>query len=574
MIRYLCMVVIAIYMVIMPFMNSGLMSAQENSSNREVKKEVTPDQGKANDQRPVLTVSPKEIDLGVIGHGEGIKGNFALKNVGSGDLNWSVNGPEGWSFLDDKKISCVLKNNTENLRVHISFLKSGLNSRGLNTEGKNLVQLSFETDNRINIYRKHLSLGTHREMVKLISNGGTRTVFIRFELASVHSEPQIDAAPVRIDFGVVRPGESLTKRIKVTNKGRETLRWQVVAQNSQNSVDDGISPVVGRYISFFNEDIKGSGVYVPPSHLKEFLEITDKILEYNGFPSSVVSSNAIRYRFFGTGIAVFFLMENDEANVAAYVDEKDSINHDCRAGQKEMAGCLVAEGLPYGSHVLTILNKGGRLVVEGVRVFGKEVRKGNPGWISIFPDSGSTTKENDYVNIMVNVKKLDPGFYGENIIFNSNGGTAITEVSFEVSADNLSKTIDIYRYVRGYDYLYTANPQTEIKILQSKGYIKQGIAYRLFSYGTPGTTPFYRWYNPEKRDHFYSYDMHGEGKSLRGYLYEGFIGKIATSRLTNTRELYRWYNPSTGCHFYSTDPNGEAIIKKGYRFDGIAGYVR
>jgi hypothetical protein len=571
MIRYVCMVVIAIYMFVMPFMNSDLVSALEHSSNNEVKKAVTPDRGKTNAQRPVLTVSPKEIDLGVIGHGEGIKGNFVLKNVGSGDLNWSVNGPEGWSFLDDKKISYVLKNNSDNLRVHVSFLKNGLNSGGLNTEGKNLIQLSFETDNRINIYRKHLSLGSHREMVKLISNGGTRTVFIRFELASGLSEPQIDADPVRMDFGVVRPGESLTKRIKVTNKGRETLRWNVAAQNS---ADDGISPVAGRYISFLNENIKGSGVYAPPSHLKEFLEITDKLSEYNGYPSSVVPSNAIRYRFFGTGITIFFLLEDDEANMTAYVDEKNSINHDCRTGQKEKAGCLVAEGLPYGSHVLTIINNGGRLVVEGVRVFGKEVKKGNPGWISIFPDSGSTTKENDYVNIMVNTKKLDPGFYGENIIFNSNGGTAIIEVSFEVSADNLPKTIDIYRYARGYDYLYTANPQTEIKILQSKGYIKQGIAYRLFSSGTPGTTPFYRWYNPEKRDHFYSHDMQGEGKSLKGYLYEGLIGNIATSRLTNTRELYRWYNPSTGCHFYSTDPNGEAIIKKGYRFNGIAGYVR
>ena len=102
-------------------------------------------------------------------------------------------------------------------------------------------------------------------------------------------------------------------------------------------------------------------------------------------------------------------------------------------------------------------------------------------------------------------------------------------------------------------------PDAEASMIHTKGYKKQGIAYRLFSQATPGTTPFHRWYSAESNDHFYSYDLHAEGTSLKGYVYEGVIGNIATSRLTNTRELYRWYNPSTGRHFYSTDPNGERL---------------
>ena len=559
-------------MLTIVLINSSGGWAVDSLSDIETKKNVTSDQGRTNAQSPVLNILPREIDLGVIGPDEGAKGTFVLKNVGSGSLNWHANGSEGWSFLDEKKLSGVLKNSVESLQVHISFLKKTLNSDGAAAKyGKNLIQLSLEANNGINIYRKNLPFGTYREALKFASNGGTRTVFIRFELASRDVEPKIDVDLARIDFGAVKPGEYATKRIKVTNKGQERLRWQVSVKDSSN----GASPESGRYSSFFNGDIKGSGVYLPPSHLKESVDMTGKWTENNGFPSSSVPMSAIRYHFWGSGIMVFLSMENDAEGVAFHVDDKHAIEPDCREGQKETKECLVAEGLPYGQHILSIINKGSHLVVEGVRIHSRDVKKGTPGLISIFPDSGDTTREIDYVNIMASTNQLSPGFYDENIIFNSNGGKAIIEVSLEISANNkMTRVVDVYRYAAGSDYLYTANPEAEANIVHTKAYKKQGIAYRLFSQGAPGTTPFHRWYSAERNDHFYSYDLHGEGRSLKGYVYEGVIGNIATSRLTNTRELYRWYNPSTGRHFYSTDPNGEAISKRGYRFDSIAGYVR
>ena len=567
MIRYLYLAIILTIMLV----NSIGVSAGENASNKKIRYGDVTDQGKGNVKIPVLTVSPREIDLGVIGPNEGGKGNFVLKNVGSGALNWSINGSEGWSFLDDKKLSGVLKNTTQNLQLHVSFLKEPLNSVHSITDSVNLVQLSIESNHCINSYRKHLSFGPHREMLKLVSNGGTRNVFIRFELVPGHSEPQLEVDPARIDFGVVRAGENITKRIQVTNKGRGILRWQVAVQGSADNV---FSSASGRYISFFNEDVKGNGVYTPPPHLWETVNMTGKWMGYNGYPSSAVLSNSIKYRFAGTGIAIFFTTEKNEGNVFAYVDDKYAINPDCRAGHKDRTGCLIAEGLPNGTHTLTVINKGGRVIFEGVRVYGKDWNKGKQGWITIFPDSGTATKEIDYVNIIINTRQLTPGYYRENIIFNSNGGEVIVETSLEVSSDHILKVFDVYRYVAGFDYLYTANPQADASILRTKRYKKEGIAYRLFGYGTAGTTPFYRWYNSSRNNHFYSHDLRGEGMSLKGYVYEGSIGNIATSRLSNTRELYRWYNPSTARHFFSTDPNGENMIKKGYRFDGIAGYVK
>src|SRR3972149_2190903 len=88
--------------------------------------------------------------------------------------------------------------------------------------------------------------------------------------------------------------------------------------------------------------------------------------------------------------------------------------------------------------------------------------------------------------------------------------------------------------------MYTANPQADLSKLQNLGYRKEGIAFHLFASGTPGTTEFYRWHNSANDDHYYSYDLHGGGKSLKGYVFEGSIGNIGTSRLTNTRELCKW----------------------------------
>ena len=200
-------------------------------------------ENKTNAQNPVLSISPREIDLGVIGPDEGVKGTFVLKNVGSGSLNWRADGSEGWSFLDEKKLSGVLKNDVENLQVHISFLKKTLNYDGAAKNGKNLIQLSLEANGGINIYRKSLSFGTYREALKFPSNGGTRTVFIRFELASRDLEPKIDVDPMRTDLGAVKSGEYATKRIKVTNKGQEILRWRVSVEKSSN----GASNESGRY---------------------------------------------------------------------------------------------------------------------------------------------------------------------------------------------------------------------------------------------------------------------------------------------------------------------------------------
>jgi hypothetical protein len=528
-----------------------------------------------NAARPAIVVTPREIDFGNIGPSEGTKSIFVIKkSTGAGNVEWSVNGPEGWSPMEVQKLAGTLLDKPENLRIHISSLKEDLHDGTGNVRNSYPVQMTLEANNRFVSYRNRLTAGAHREMLKLVSGSGTSAIFVRFKLVSAEAEPIIHVEPSRVDFGIVKPGDQLSRRVKVTNGGTSTLKWNISVKSDSKA---GMTAKPGRYISFLNEDVAGSGLYVPPSNGKDVMDISGKWSEINGYPSIRAAHHVLKYRFLGTGISVFFSVEPDGGDMTAYIDEKKQRdnNQDCRAGRKERAECVVAEGLANGQHTLTIVGREGtQAMIEGVRIYGKDVMKGNPGWISIFPDSGTTNRETDFVNITVNAHQSNLGYYGENLLFESNGGQSIVEVSLEVSGDNIPKILDVYRYVQGADYLYTSNPQEDAKVIYARGYRKQGISFRLFSPGAPGTTAFYRWYHPGKKIHFYSYDRQGEGKSLKGYIFEGTIGHIGTSRLTNTRALYRWFNPVSGGHFYTTDPSGEGHLKKKYRFDGIAGYVR
>jgi len=520
---------------------------------------------------PVLSVQPREIDLGTIGPGEDAKGSFHLKNLGSGTLHWRAHGPEGWLPLEKGELSAVLGDGLNFLRIYLKSLDN-LKKNGIETTLYS-IQLSIEANNDLISFRRDLPPGTHREGIKLTSTGGQRNVFLTFRVVEEKSAPLMEVEPTRLDFGIIGQAEQVSRRLKLTNKGRDTLEWNATIFENQN-IEFSRLPKPGRYVSFLNEEIKGTGIYTIAERLKDTMSISGILLEEDGYPSLHGRNDTLRYQFSGTGITIFSWKNPEGGILLTYIDNKFINMDDCYAKQKESAEFPIADGLPDGPHILTLVNNDGCVTIEGIKIYGRNLMKGPRGWIKVLPKTGATTRETDYVNMMINAQQLNPGYYHKNIVISSNGGGAVVEVSIEVSADTIRRILDVYRYAKGFHYLYTTNPQAEAERLRVGGYKKQGIAFRLFSRGTPGTTDFYRWYNPQTGDHFYSYDRSGGGKSLKGYFFEGTIGNIATSRLTNTRELYRWFNPSTGCHFYTTDPKGEGSTKRGYRFDGIAGYVR
>jgi hypothetical protein len=517
--------------------------------------------------QPVLTVNTREVDLGALGPGEEAKGVFYLKNIGAGSLDWSTEGPEGWIRIESQNISGVVGELPEPIKIHLIFLNGKGPGKLLNCS----LLLRLEGGGQMASFRREVPVGSLRESIRVNSQGGARTVFFNARLSELASTSLLDIEPLRMDFGAVRPGEQITRRVQVTNRGKETLKWKAGLPAKRRMQETELI-TKGRYVSFLNEAAIGAGSYPAAGQLRDGLELTGSWAEEGGYPVSQSDRSILRYRFTGTGISLFIKKTPDGGPFSVFIDEQFVNLLDGFSDRRERVEILIADDQPEVSHSLAIVNGGGRVVVEGVRIFGKPVLKGPPGWINIFPNSGTTTRETDYVNIVLNANRLTPGIYGEQIFFTSNGGEATVEVFMEVAAVTQTRFLDVHRYLAGFDYLFTTNPQAEAARLQ--GYRHLGIAFRLFSPGTAGTTDFSRWFNPVKGDHFYSSDPSGAGKPPAGYLFEGSIGNIATFRLAGTRELYRWYHPGKGYHFYTTDQGGEGLGKKGYRFDGIAGFIR
>ena len=517
--------------------------------------------------QPVLTVNTRDVDLGALGPGEETKSVFYLKNIGSGSLDWSTEGPEGWTRTESQSISGVVGESPEPIKIHLFFL----NEKG---PGKLLscsLLLRLEGGGQTASFRREAPVGNLRESVRINSRGGVRTVFFNVRLSDLASTSLLDVEPLRIDFGAVRPGEQITRRVQVRNRGKEPLKWKAGLPVKKGRMETELV-TKGRYVSFLNEAAVGAGSYPTAGQLREGLELAGSWAEEGGYPVSQSDRSIFRYRFTGTGISLFIKKTPEGGLFTVFIDEQFVNLFDGFSDRRERVEILITDDQPEVSHSLAIVNGGGRVVVEGVRIFGKPVLKGPPGWINIFPNSGMTTRETDYVNIVLNANRLTPGVYGEQIFFTSNGGEAEVEVFLEVAAVMQARFLDVHRYLTDSDYIFSTNPQAEASRLQ--GYRHLGIAFRLFSPGTPGTTDFFRWFNPVKGDHFYSSYPSGGGKPPAGYLLEGSIGNIATFRLAGTRELYRWYHPGKGVHFYTTDQGGEGLGKKGYRFEGIAGFVR
>jgi hypothetical protein len=524
-------------------------------------------------RQPGLTIMPVEIDLGQLGPGGTRKGTISLKKTKSGSVSWSLIAPAGWNVTDEKMMRGVFDKDGDLLQIQLKILNDEPVNNGKNRKSARLAQLLFEAGEQVSAFTRKIEPGHHHVRVRMETDGGSIAFDILFKLLDTAAQPLLGIDPLQIDFGTAMQGEQVSRRAKVTNNGWETLKWRASVARAIGS-DTGRALNTGKYVSFLNEEITGSGHYTVARHLKDKLELPDKWAQDHGYPLAASDGQTLRYHFSGTGIAVYFWRGPATGQLTAFVDDRFIFQQDGLSEQKERFEWQVAEGLSVGAHVLTLVNPNGPVSIEGVRVYGSDIMPFDPGYVAISPDHGAVTRQTNYINITVNTRPLPPGHYSGHVLFDSNGGQKEVELSLDVIADNIPRTLDVYRYSRGPDYFLTTNPQAESATLQARVYTKQGIAFRLFSPGMPGTTEFYRWFHPQKSNHFYGYDLKSVKRSMQGYILEGTIGNIATSRLTHTRELYRWYNPSSEHYFYSIDSKGEGIEKKGYRYDGIAGYVK
>ncbi len=519
-----------------------------------------------------VLLQPESIVMGDIGAGKLKQGTIVLSHDDSVRKAWSVDLEDGWLCKAGQPLTGMLEN-TRPLQIKIS-MKSSLVPAGEdnNHHGLYTVVLNLDLDNRHVIYHKKLAGGNHREMIILNVGGERKVVELSFYVMEYPLAPVLAVSPCRLDFGALGQGQKMVKKIEITNRGRQALKWKIRQKNNFQQMADS-EALSGRYVSFLHSETRETGQYRPGNAGKESAEFTGHWSEIDGYPEAQQNS-VLKYRFSGAGVILYYWKSPAGGKFTLYLDNRIIANIDAFNEHTAAAEYRLHEPVGIGTHTLTLVNNLGRVVIEGIKIVGREITPGNGKWLKIYPEIGVTTREIDYLHISVDTTRLPPGTYGQLLSVESNGGEATIELYVEVSLEPAFKILDVYRYSFGNDVLFSTNPEGETRTAYFRNYRKEGIAFRLFSPGGPGTTEFYRWYNPRKQLHFYSYETSGGGKLSREYVFEGTIGNIATSRLPNTRELYRWHHSPPGQYFFSTDPRGEGIQKKGCKYDGIAGFVR
>jgi hypothetical protein len=130
------------------------------------------------------------------------------------------------------------------------------------------------------------------------------------------------------------------------------------------------------------------------------------------------------------------------------------------------------------------------------------------------------------------------------------------------------------------DHFYTTDAFEAARAMGRSGYHWEGIACGVFApqAGQPvGSIAFFRLFNPDTGDHFYTIDVNERDRAISQYGYRSeatacFIFSVASPQLI---PLYRLWNGEAHDHFYTTDVNerDRARVVSGYADEGTAGFV-
>jgi hypothetical protein len=121
-------------LIVYPFATFAQNSLNQENNKTTIKKNIQKPLNKdGKQQKPGLTITPQEINLGTITTDKSGEGIFTLKSTGSEDIDWSTEGPEDWKKLENQKLSGVLENKTDSLRVGIRLLPKESEDKQKNT---------------------------------------------------------------------------------------------------------------------------------------------------------------------------------------------------------------------------------------------------------------------------------------------------------------------------------------------------------------------------------------------------------------------------------------------------------
>jgi hypothetical protein len=131
------------------------------------------------------------------------------------------------------------------------------------------------------------------------------------------------------------------------------------------------------------------------------------------------------------------------------------------------------------------------------------------------------------------------------------------------------------------EHFYTTSESEMAKLLTNYSYESERVACRVYKAAKSGVVPFYRFWNTQTGKHFFT-ASEGEKKKLIDYYssvfkYEGIACYLFNTQTTNTLPFYRLYNRQNDDHFYTINESEKNNLLTNYpsiyAYEGVAGYV-
>ncbi|TFB09803.1 hypothetical protein E3V36_05645 [Candidatus Marinimicrobia bacterium MT.SAG.2] len=229
----------------------------------------------------------------------------------------------------------------------------------------------------VNVNRAGLAHGDHMAIISIKSNGGDQEIIAKL---NIDSNPSLSVSPQFLDFGETTIQDFLVIR----NIGTGSLEWSItddqdwltssLTTNSTTTSSDTV------YVTVNRSGLAGG--------------------EYTG--NIFISSNG----------------GDNDVSVGMKVSNPPVLN---------LSATSIDFGLTGTISNFSISNNGGETLIWNMNQ--------SENWISILPDSGTTTTETDIINVTANRDSLAPGNHLGIISLSSNGGNQDISVSLNIESE-------------------------------------------------------------------------------------------------------------------------------------------
>jgi len=155
------------------------------------------------ERKPLLKVSEKEIDFGVVAKDKTYAKKIEISNIGYSELSGNLKSNKRWLMLSDNNFS-------------IDQLQAIFIVVTINTEGLDEQYYSGE--------------------IKIDSNGGNETITVRMRVKV--NQPYLTVSPTVIDLGDIKSGEIIEKELTIKNEGDGILEGEIETTTSWIEVSE------------------------------------------------------------------------------------------------------------------------------------------------------------------------------------------------------------------------------------------------------------------------------------------------------------------------------------------------